>query len=208
MNYIENIYVCLAAPLLIALVCARERGRAMLFFILSGMSACLLSSYISTFLTFLYQMDFITASISIVPIVEESMKLLPNLFYLLVFEPEKEKIPPGVFMTACGFATLENVRYLVQNGSSSFINLLIRGFGTGAMHVICGIIIFIGLISLWDRVSLRAAGTVGLLAAAITYHGIYNMLVLQTGRIALIAYLIPVCSALVYKLLFISGQKI
>jgi len=195
MNYIENIYVCLAAPILISIFCARGKGRGMMFFVWAGMSACLLSSYISTFLASAYGLDYITASITIAPIVEEVMKLLPLLFYLLVFEPKKEEIPASVIMIVSGFATFENVCYLIQNGTSQFFDLLIRGFGTGAMHIICGVIIFTGIISFWDRLWLRTAGTVALLAVTITYHGIYNMLVLQTGWIASVGYLIPLLSA-------------
>lgn len=36
------------------------------------------------------------------------------------------------------FATFENVCYLTQNGAGQFVYLLIRGFGTGAMHIVCG----------------------------------------------------------------------
>ncbi len=201
MNYIENIYICLAAPIMISVILARGRGRTMVFFVWSGMTACLLSSYISTFLAAAFKMDYITASLTISPIIEETMKLLPILFFLLVFEPGKEDIPACVIMTASGFATFENVCYLIQNGGSQFFNLLIRGFGTGAMHIVCGVIIFVGIISLWDKRWLRAAGVAGLLAAAMTYHGIYNMLVLQTGAVALIGYLIPLIST-VLNLIF------
>ena len=202
MNYIENIYVCLAAPLLIAVICAKGRGRPMMFFVLVGLTACLLSSYISTFLAAVYEIDYAAATITIAPIVEETMKLLPILFYLLVFEPGKEEVPACVFMTACGFATLENVCYLVLNGTNQFFNLLIRGFGTGAMHVICGVIMIMGIMAFWESRWLRAAGIVGLLATSITYHGIYNMLVLQPGTVAVVGYLIPLCSAALYKLFF------
>jgi hypothetical protein len=47
-------------------------------------------------------------------------------------------------------------------------------------------IVAFGLLYLWDRIWLRIAGTVGLLAVAITYHGIYNILVSQPGAAALI----------------------
>ncbi len=201
MNYIENIYICLAAPVLIAIFCAQGRGKRMLLFALGGLTACLLSSYISTFLAAAYGMDYVTASITVTPIVEETMKLLPVSFYLLVFEPKKEDIPSCVITTAIGFATFENVCYLIMNGASEFTNLMIRGFGTGAMHVICGVIIFLGIMSLWDRVWLRTAGTIGLLTAAITYHGIYNMMVLQPGIIALVGYIIPLISTVVNLIL-------
>ena len=197
MNYIENIFVCLAAPLAVAIICVRSPGRTSLLFVLGGMTACLLSSYISTFLASAFGIDYIAASITLTPVVEETMKMLPLLFYLLVFEPEKEYIPGSVIMTAAGFATFENVCYLIQNGTSEFFSLLIRGFGTGAMHIVCGVIIITGLMSLWDKRWLRAAGTAGLLAAVVTYHGIYNMLVLQSGIVAYIGYLIPLISSVI-----------
>ncbi len=201
MNYIENIYICLAAPLLIAIFCLNRMGRPMVMFVLGGMTVCLLSSYISTFVAAVYHIDLLTASITISPIVEEVMKLLPVLYYLLVFEPDADRIPACVVLIAMGFATFENVCYLVQNDTLQIMNLLIRGFGTGAMHVVCGTFLFMGLLLLWDKPWLRAAGTVGLLAVAITYHGIYNMLVLQSGPVALIGYLIPLISAVIIFIL-------
>ena len=200
MTYIENVYICLAAPILVSIFCMRGRGRSMMGFVLSGMTVCLLSSYISTFFAAVYSMDYVTASITVAPVVEEVMKFLPVLFCLLIFEPEKHEIPAFVIMTAVGFATLENVCYLTQNGTSEFLKLLIRGFGTGAMHVICGAIMFSGLLSFWDQKWIRAAGTVGVLAGVVTYHSIYNMLVLQTGAAALVGYLIPVLSAIIFAL--------
>ena len=201
MNYIENIYICLAAPLLIAIFCLNRMGRPMVMFVLGGMTVCLLSSYISTFVAAVYHIDLLTASITISPIVEEVMKLLPVLYYLLVFEPDADRIPACVVLIAMGFATFENVCYLVQNDTMQIMNLLIRGFGTGAMHVVCGTFLFMGLLLLWDKPWLRAAGTVGLLAVAITYHGIYTMLVLQSGPVALIGYLIPLISAVIIFIL-------
>lgn len=194
MNYIENIYICLMAPILISILCIQSRGRPMMIFVLAGMTSCLLSSYISTFMAAVHGMDYTTASIAVTPVVEEVMKLLPTLFYLLVFEPKKWEIPYCPVMIAVGFATLENVCYLVQNGTSEFFNLLIRGFGTGTMHMFCGSITFVGIIMLWDKLWLRFVGTVGLLAVAITYHGVYNMLVLQPGIASYIGYLIPLVS--------------
>ena len=197
MNYIENIFVCLAAPLLIALICTRGKGKRMMLFLLSGMAACLLSSYISTFIAAAQGTDLFSASLEISPLVEETMKLFPILFYLLIFEPRTRDIADSCLMTAIGFATFENVCYLLQNGAGRITHLLIRGFGTGAMHVVCAFIMAAGILRLWDRVWLRAAGTIALLAVAITYHGVYNILVSQTGALALIGYLIPLFTTVV-----------
>ena len=202
MNYIENIYVCLGAPLLIAVLCMRGRGRTMNLFVLAGMTVCLLSSYINTFIAAAVGADALMASVEIAPMIEEIMKFLPILFFLLVFEPGREEIRSGILMTAIGFATFENACYLASNGAAQILHLLIRGFGTGAMHVVCGFLIALGLLYLWDRIWLRVAGTIGLIAIAITYHGIYNILVSQTGVPAIIGYLIPLLTvvlALIFR---------
>ena len=73
------------------------------------------------------------------------MKLLPLVFYLLVFEPEGDKIKAAAITVALAFATFENVCYLIQNGADRFSFIFFRGFGTGAMHVLCGLIVGGGL---------------------------------------------------------------
>ena len=196
MNYIENIYVCLAAPFLIAILCLNQSHRRTMLFVLGGMTACLLSSYISTFFAALQGADSVSASINVAPIVEEIMKLLPVLFYLIVFEPERDKAVGGLIMISIGFATFENVCYLTQNGAGKLIFLMIRGFGTGTMHVVCGMMIAVGLLYLWDKKWLRAAGLFGLLTLAITYHSIYNMMVAQDGTIATLGYVIPIATVI------------
>jgi RsiW-degrading membrane proteinase PrsW (M82 family) len=191
MSYVENIFVCLAAPLLIAAFCMRGKGRRLLLFLLAGMTVCLLSSYISTFLAAVQGMDRLSASLELTPIIEELMKFLPVLFFLLVFEPERHEITDSILMTALGFATFENTCYLTNNGAEKLLHLLIRGFSTGAMHVVCSFLLAIGLLYLWNRVWLRVAGTIGLLVVAMTFHGIFNILVSQTGPAAVTGYLIP-----------------
>ena len=195
MNTVENIYVCLTAPLAVALLCARGVRQKMLLFFLGGMTACLLSSYISAFLAAAVGMDMTDAAIEISPMVEETMKLFPLLFYLLVFEPKNEAAAGSILMIAAGFATFENVCWMTENGASRLFFLLIRGFGTGAMHIVTGTIVAMGLLLLWDRLYLRAAGTVGLLCVATVYHGIYNLLVSQSGAAAALGYCLPLMTA-------------
>lgn len=84
------------------------------------MGVCLLSAYINTFLAAVCHADALAATAEIAPVVEEIMKLLPLAFYLLVFEPESEKIKPAAVTVALAFATFENVCYLIQNGADRF----------------------------------------------------------------------------------------
>lgn len=192
MTYIENIFVCIAAPLLVAALCMGEKYYRVFFFCFAGMAACLLSAYINTFFAQMYNADLINATTQIAPVVEEIMKLLPLLFYLLIFEPEAEKINTAVLIVATGFATFENICYLTQNGAAELSFLLIRGFGTGAMHIVCGAVVGFGLVYVWQRGWLRIAGTAGLLCAAVTFHAIYNLLIAYGGTVQYIAYALPV----------------
>ena len=177
MTYIENVFLCMVSPLLIAALCMGKRQTRFFFFCFAGMGACLLSAYINTFFAALYGADALAAAVEIAPVVEEVMKLLPLLFYLLVFEPKPEKIKTAAVISALSFATFENVCYLIQNGAGHFSFIFFRGFGTGAIHVICGAIVGGGLAYAWQRTWLKIAGTCGLLGAAITFHATYNLLI-------------------------------
>ena len=202
MNYIENTYICLAAPLLLAVICMRKEARRSLSFILSGMTSCLLSAYVSTFLAGVSNCDLAAASYEISPVVEEIMKLLPLLFYLLVFEPEEKTVISGALMISVGFATFENVCFLTSYGTSEFFRLVIRGFGTGAMHVVSGMVIATGMFFLWDQKRLRLVGVFALLCFVITFHAIFNIFVNQNGAIFWIGALIPLVTVLSYLIFF------
>ena len=192
MTYIENIFICMVSPLLVAALCMGRRQLRFFLFCIAGMGVCLLSAYINTFLAAVCQADALAATAEIAPVVEEIMKLLPLVFYLLVFEPEGDKIKPAAITIALAFATFENVCYLIQNGADRFSFIFFRGFGTGAMHVLCGLIVGGGLAYTWQRTWLKIAGTCGLLGAAITLHAIYNLLIAYGGAAQYVAYALPV----------------
>ncbi len=198
MNSIENVYICLAAPLLLSLLLLRREWRRMLLFFIIGMTACLLSAYVSTFIAAYLGADLESAAYEISPMVEEFVKIFPILFYLVVFEPDKESATGGILMAAVGFATFENVCYLTSYGINELFTLLIRGFGTGAMHVVCGAITAVSLLYLWDRLWLRAVGTLGLLSLSITFHALFNLVVDQPGAVSVIGSLIPMLIILIY----------
>ena len=198
MSYIENIFICLAAPLLLAIPCLRREGQGSLIFVVTGMTSCLFSAYVSTFLAGVMGANLITASNEISPAVEEIMKLLPILFLLLVFEPDRKIVINGALMVAVGFATFENVCFLTSYGTSDLLHILIRGFGTGAMHVVCGLVIAVSLFHLWDKEWLQIMGGFALLCFVITFHALFNILVNQTGIVFWIGSLIPLTVMLLY----------
>ena len=81
-------------------------------------------------------------------------------------------------------------------------------FGTGAMHVLCGLIVGGGLTYTWRRTWLKVAGTCGLLGAAITLHAIYNLLIAHGGAAQYVAYALPVLLVAVGRLsVFRFGRR-
>ena len=125
MMYIENIFICISIPLFLSLIFIRGDMRKYMLFICIGMGMCVLSAYVSSFFMVYYHTDAVVAAIEIVPVCEEVMKLLPLLFYLLIFEPERKGIPGAAVAIAVGFATFENVCYLTENGAADFDILLV-----------------------------------------------------------------------------------
>ena len=65
MTYIENVFLCIASPLLIATLCMGKRQRKFFLFCLAGMGACLLSAYINTFFAALYRADTFTTTTAV-----------------------------------------------------------------------------------------------------------------------------------------------
>lgn len=191
MTFIENIFVCLALPLILSLLFTRGRARSFPLFVVAGMSVCLLSAYVSSFFMGYCGADARVAVIEITPVCEEILKLLPLLFYLLIFEPKPRELPGAALAIAVGFATFENVCYLTENGAEDLALLLIRGISAGALHILCGVLSGYGIAYVFRRRWLALTGTVGILGACIGFHGIYNLLITAQGVWKTAGYLFP-----------------
>ena len=191
MTYIENIFLCLAIPLILSLFFTGGRARSFTLFIVAGMLCCLLSAYVSSFFMGYCGADARQEVIEITPVCEEIIKLLPLLFYLLIFDPQPKELPGAALAIAVGFATFENVCYLTENGAADFTLLLIRGISAGALHILCGALSGYGVSHVFRRPWLALTGTVGILGACIGFHGIYNLLITGEGAWKMAGYLFP-----------------
>ncbi len=201
MIYIENIFVCIAIPMLLSLFFTEHRQRVFTLFVVAGMAICLLAAYVSSFFMNYYQTNATTTMIEITPVCEEVMKLLPLLFYFLIFEPEKKQVTNAALALSVGFATFENACYLTENGASQFSFLLIRGISAGAVHILCGILIGCGMAYVFYHRWLRLTGTIGLVGACIILHASYNLLITADGIWRRIGYVFP---SLLILLLFLA----
>ena len=205
---IENIFICLAAPFLIAALGTNTGNRKNYLFIVLGFVCCVISAYLNTFFSVLYNAQDTSAVLEISPVIEETVKLIPLLFGLIVFELQPKEGGNIIFNIAVGFATFENVCYLLENGTGNLFYLFVRGFSSGAMHITCAFIIGYGLRVFRRPAALRAAGIFGLLCVAITFHATFNMLMKTDGIIKQLGYAIPIASCIILLLLKAPFRKL
>ena len=195
MIYAENILICIAVPLLVAIFFIRGSARRFALSFVIGMGICLLSAYISGFIELVSKMGAEDTSIYISPMVEEAMKLLPLLFYLYLFDPDLR----GLFQTSigigAGFATFENCCQILTAGAGNLPFILVRGLAVGVMHVVSALFLAIGLMMVRRLRILSFSSIIGALSVSMTFHALYNLLVSQPGFTSYIGFAMPIVTA-------------
>ena len=68
MRSMENIYICLASPIAVSILCLRREWRKSMIFILAGMSGYLMAAYVTSYFAGLVGCNTATASHAISPL--------------------------------------------------------------------------------------------------------------------------------------------
>lgn len=191
MIYAENIFIFLVAPFIVGLFLLKGETRRFIGFFLVGSVACLLSSYINSFIAGVCDMTSTQAIVKVTPIIEEVMKVLPLLFYMIIFMPEKNRIFKCSVALGIGFATFENCCYVVANGADDIYFVLIRGFAVGIMHVLCAVVLGFALGFGARRNHFSWIGVFASVSICVSYHAIYNLMVSGGERWQLYGYFMP-----------------
>lgn len=177
-NLVYILFICLVAPLVLMTLILRKRSRLLVGYMLIGIFVSLFVSELNTILLGLFGDDILYVTTTITPISEEIVKALPILFYAIVFSNDRDRVLPIAFATGVGFAMFENMVVFVQNVENVTIGwAIIRGFATALMHAVCTVMIGFGICFVKKKKKLFYCGTFALLAMAMIYHGIFNMLV-------------------------------
>ncbi|MBO4697363.1 MAG: PrsW family intramembrane metalloprotease [Lachnospiraceae bacterium] len=197
MVYSENILICIAVPLVIAILFTAKGTRSFLFSFVMGMVTCLISAYISGFLRFVMNVETEEMAVFYSPLIEEALKLLPLLFYMFVFIPDSSKLYTAALGIGLGFATFENCCYILSSTSPGLGYVLIRGMAVGIMHLVCALFLAIGLDMAKRLRGVMVPGLFGALTLSAGFHGLYNLLVSEPGIPAIIGYLLPILNVAV-----------
>ena len=190
-NLIYILFICILAPLVLTLPLMKGASRRVMLYIIIGICVSLFISEINgrILIASNNQMLFVTTTIT--PVTEEIVKALPVLIYAFLFSDDREKLLPLAFATGIGFALFENTVILIQSiDNVSILWAIIRGFSTALMHGICTAAVGYGMSFVRKKKKLFVSGTFALLALAIIYHGLFNMLV-QSKNLQYVGFVLP-----------------
>ena len=190
-NMIYILFICMVAPLLLSLPLIKKSSRGIMIFILTGIGVALFISEINGLLLRLMNNNVAYVTTTITPVTEEIIKALPILLYAFVITDKRDKLITASFAVGIGFALFENTYILTQAAANVSIGwAIIRGFSTALMHGICTAAIGFGMSFVRKRKKLFYCGTIALLLLAVTYHGIFNMLV-QSESLKYYGFFLP-----------------
>lgn len=185
------LFICMFAPLLLGLPLIKKSSRGVMIFILIGIGTALFISEVNGLFLNLLKNDTAFVTTTITPVTEEIVKALPVLIYAFVFTDKRDKLITASFAVGIGFALFENTYILTQTAANVTIGwAIIRGFSTALMHGICTAAIGFGISFVRKKKKLFYCGTISLLLLAVTYHGIFNMLV-QTESLKYFGFFLP-----------------
>ncbi len=207
MIYAENILICIAVPLMISLIFITGKARYFAGSLILGMVVCLIAAYISGYLDLSAELGEESTAIFISPIVEEIMKFLPLLFYVMMFLPESDDMYLVALGIGAGFATFENCCYILTSGAESLPYILIRGMAVGVMHIVSILFLAIGIEMVRRFRALSVPGLLGALSLSMTFHGLYNLLVSEPGLSSVIGYVLPLFTAIILYFPFRRMRK-
>lgn len=174
------LYLCFVVPMLLSLFILQKRARLVIGYILVGATLCLFISELNGALYSLMGVGDLYFCITVSPLTEEIIKALPVLAYAFFISDNRSKLVEASFAVGLGFAIFENMIMVSQNVDTISVPwALIRGFGAGLMHSVCTVAVGIGIAFVRKKKKLFCCGTLALLMLAVTYHAIYNTIVMS-----------------------------
>ena len=196
-NLIYILFISIFIPVLLMACLIEKKARQPIIFVLIGIFISVFAAEVNGFLFSVLQMDRYEITVIVTPITEEILKALPILFFAILFSAKKEALFTASMAVGIGFAVLENAYYLLNYSTMNLFDAIIRAFGTGLLHGMCTLLVGVGISFRKNMKKIFLVATFALLSTAITYHGIYNMLVQSDYRA--IGYLLPISTYIPYS---------
>ena len=204
-HLIYILFVSVFVPILLMACLIEKKARRPIIFVLIGIFVSVFAAEVNGLLRDILPMSAFEVTIVVTPIIEEILKAIPILVFATALMAKKEALFTASMAIGIGFAVLENAYYLLNDASFNMIDAIVRAFGAGLMHGMCTLLVGVGILFVKKKRKLFVVGTFAMLSTAITYHGIYNMLVQSDFRI--IGYLLPITTYIPFVVWRIKKKK-
>ena len=189
-DMIYILFISIFVPIMLMANRIEKKARLPIVFVLAGIFISVFAAEVNGVLREILPLSGYELTIIVTPMTEEVLKALPILFYALVISDKSEPLFTASMATGIGFAVLENAYYLLNAATWNVLDAVIRAFGTGLMHGMCTLLVGVGITFVKKKPKLFWVGTFAMLSTAITYHGVYNMLV--QSQYEMIGFLLPI----------------
>ena len=176
-NLIYMLFVAVSVPIMLMTGLIEKKARQPIIFVLIGIFTSVFAAEVNGLLTKLLPMSTYEITIIVTPITEEILKAVPILIFATLLSAKKEALFTASMAVGIGFAVLENAYYMLNCPTFNMIDAIVRAFGAGLMHGMCTLLVGVGISFVKKQPKIFLVGTFALLSTAITYHGIYNMLI-------------------------------
>lgn len=179
------LFISIAVPLIMMLFVCKGKIRRFILFFLVGMTVCVFCGECAGVIRSCSGLSEDDMVLYITPVFEELSKTIPIVFFALVIRPKKQVLLECALAVGAGFAVQENSYILAVFASSASVSLaVIRGFGTGVLHIACALGAGYGMSFFHTRRKLTVPCTAAILTMSAVYHSIYNLLSLAYGPAA------------------------
>jgi len=199
------IMICMVVPLLLLMTLLNKPSRLLLGFVLGGMVLAVCAYEINSLVCVLFQLSGQELSITAAPMIEEILKALPVLFFAILVSDDRKLVLQLAMASGIGFAILENAFLLITYVDQVDIGwAIVRGVSTSLSHGICTMIVGCGIVFVRKQKKLFYTGTFALLAAAMTLHAIFNLLI--QSPFDYVALALPIIIYLLYWIIKLQGN--
>ena len=205
-HLIYILFVSVFVPILLMACLIEKKARLPIIFVLIGIFISVFAAEINGLFIDLLPMSTFEITIIVTPITEEILKAIPILVFATLLSAKKEALFTASMAVGIGFAVLENAYYLLNDASFNMIDAVIRAFGAGLMHGMCTLLVGVGISFVKKRSKIFVVGTFALMSTAITYHGIYNMLIQSDFQV--IGVLLPISTYVPFIVWRIKNKKL
>lgn len=205
-NLIYILFVAVSVPIMLMAGLIEKKARQPIIFVLIGIFTSVFAAEVNSLLSGLLPMSNYEVTIIVTPITEEILKAISILIFATALSAKKEALFTASMAVGIGFAVLENAYYMLNYPTFNMVDAIVRAFGAGLMHGMCTLLVGVGISFVRKKSKLFVVGTFALLSTAITYHGIYNMLIQSDYQV--IGFLLPISTYIPFIVWRIKKKKV